>query len=464
MRLTLRAKFFFVVGATAFAFGLVISVSTLIENREARELSNVENRLLPKLEHGPQIEAEYETLKRRVQDASTAQDVEALSETRELMSRLTRHITAYREVLEPNRADALLSALDVYYQSAYDVAQRMIHGEAGEAVIEAATVMQTRQQLAEAALEHTVRLDRKELTDAFNEARRARQAASRSRFLISVLSLLLLLVITIGFSRDVIKTYSRISEGFARFSRGDFGHPIQANDRDELGKLAIEANQMAASLNQLNKEREEIDWLKTGQAAVANALRGELEPREVAERALRTILPLVGGVAGAVYQNTRDGSFELLGHGLGFSGDSDAGATPRFRPGEGLIGQAVQQEGISEIVDLPADYLRIRSGLGEAPPTTLVLVPLVHLGRPRALMEIALFKVSSPRARELLESVRETIVIALEVAAARQSMRQLLAETERQAQRLSAQEQELRANTEELQAQQEELRQTNEEL
>jgi CheY-like chemotaxis protein/HAMP domain-containing protein len=464
MRLTLRAKFLFVVGATALSFLLVIGISSLIENREARELSDVEERLLPKLTHGPQIEAEYEALRRRLQDASTAQDAEALAETRELMSKLTRHISNYREVLEPGRADALLSTLDAYYQSAYDVAQRMIHGEAGEAVIEAATAMQTRQQLAEVALERAVRLDRKEVTDGFTAARQARQAASRSRLIISLLSLLLLLAITIGFSRDVIKNYGRISEGFARFARGDFEKPIEGNDYDEIGKLAIEANQMAASLKQLNQEREQIDWLKTGRADLANALRGELEPQEVAERVLRTLMPLIEGAAGALYQQTRDGSYELLGHGVGLSSNVDSGVTPRFRPGEGLVGQAAQHENITEIVDLPPDYLRIRSGLGEAPPRALVLVPLFHLGRPRGLIEVALFKPCSWQARELLESVRETIVIALEVATARTSMRALLAETERQAQRLGAQEQELRANNEELQAQQEELRQTNEEL
>ncbi|HEY0709253.1 MAG TPA: histidine kinase dimerization/phospho-acceptor domain-containing protein, partial [Polyangia bacterium] len=464
MRITLRAKFLLVVGATAFAFCLVIGVSSLIENREARTLSDVEERLLPKLEHGPQIEAEYQALRRRLQDASTAQDVEALNETRDMMGRLTRHVTQYREVFEPGRSDALLSALDVYYQSAYDVAQRMIQGEAGEAMLDAVTAMRARQQVAEAALERAVRLDSKELTDGFARARSARLTASRARLGISAFSLGLLLLLVVTFSRDVVKNYARISEGFARFSRGDFERPIDASDYDEIGKLAVEANQMAASLKQLNEEREQIDWLKTGQAAVANALRGELEPSEVAERALRTLMPLINGAAGAVYQQTRDGSFALLGQGVGLSGQDDAGAAPRFRPGEGLAGQAVQQDRITEITDLPPDYLRIRSGLGDAPPSALVLVPLTHLGRPRGLMEIALFKPYTARGRELVESVRETIVIALEVATARNSMRDLLAETERQAQRLGSQEQELRANNEELQAQQEELRQTNEEL
>jgi HAMP domain-containing protein len=321
MRFTLRAKFLFVVGATAFAFLLVIGVSSLIENREARELADVEKRLLPKLEQGRQIEAEYESLRRRLQDASTAQDAEALSETRDMIGRLIRRITSFREVFEPSRADALISALDVYYQSAYDVAQRMIHGEAGEAVVDAVSAMQTKQQVAETALERTVRLDSQELTDGFLKASNARQTASRARVLISALTLVLLLAVVIGFSRDVIKNYTRVSEGFARFARGDFETPIPANDYDEIGKLATEANQMAASLKNLNKEREQTDWLKTGEAALANALRGELEPAEVGERALRTLLPLIDGAAGAFYQQTRDGTFVLLGQGVGLSSE-----------------------------------------------------------------------------------------------------------------------------------------------
>jgi len=91
-------------------------------------------------------------------------------------------------------------------------------------------------------------------------------------------------------------------------------------------------------------------------------------------------------------------------------------------------------------------------------------VPLVHLGKVTGVLELAMFSDWSERASHAVDAVREMLVIALEVARARASTRQLLAETQRQAQRLSEQEEELRAANEEMQSQQQELRQSNREL
>src|SRR5262249_35127309 len=135
-----------------------------------------------------------------------------------------------------------------------------------------------------------------------------------------------------------------------------------------------------------------------------------------------------------------------------------------FRFGEGLTGQAALQDEITVVKNLPPGHLRVRSGTGESAPITCVLVPLAHAGRVRGVLELALLSPLPDRARELLLAVRQAVGIAIEVALARTATRDLLAETQRQAQRLSAQEEELRSNNEELEAQQEELRQANEEL
>ncbi|HVV53011.1 MAG TPA: response regulator, partial [Polyangia bacterium] len=131
---------------------------------------------------------------------------------------------------------------------------------------------------------------------------------------------------------------------------------------------------------------------------------------------------------------------------------------------EGLVGQAALLDEITVIKEPPPDYLRIRSGLGEAAPRAIVLVPLRQVGKPRGVLELALFGGWSARVEEALAVVQDSLVIALEVARARVATRDLLAETQRQADRLAQQEEELRANNEELEAQQEELRQSNEEL
>ena len=99
MRLTFRAKLLLIVGATALAFVLLIVVSALIGVREERRLADLEGRLLPKLELGPQIEGDFDHLRRSLQDAVAAQDIEALGDTRVLLGQLTRRITGAREVI-----------------------------------------------------------------------------------------------------------------------------------------------------------------------------------------------------------------------------------------------------------------------------------------------------------------------------------------------------------------------------
>jgi CheY-like chemotaxis protein len=128
------------------------------------------------------------------------------------------------------------------------------------------------------------------------------------------------------------------------------------------------------------------------------------------------------------------------------------------------VGRALIGGELSVVADLPENYLPIKSGLGRAAPQQLVLLPLVHFGRKVGVLELALLKPVSKVARELLLSVRATLVVAIEAARASAARKVLLAETQAQAERLTAQEEELRLNNQELLAQQEELRRANAEL
>src|ERR1700759_1455301 len=131
-----------------------------------------------------------------------------------------------------------------------------------------------------------------------------------------------------------------------------------------------------------------------------------------------------------------------------------AAAAPTFRLGEGLLGQAALQSEISVVHDVPEGHLPLRSGLGQSAPKQLVFLPLAQLGRVIGVLELGCIAPWSASQTELLTAVRETIVIALEVARARTALRALLGETQSQARRLADQEEELRASNEELHSQQ----------
>src|SRR2546430_1393374 len=137
----------------------------------------------------------------------------------------------------------------------------------------------------------------------------------------------------------MLRGMASLPAGFSRFGKGDFRGAIPVVSRDELGDLARQANQMAQSLQRLESERSRIDWLRTAQSALSEQLRGELAPRQVAERAVSMLCRYLECPVGALYSLDADGALGLLGK---YALSSDDGVQS-FRLGEGLVGQAALQ-------------------------------------------------------------------------------------------------------------------------
>jgi CheY-like chemotaxis protein len=469
MTLSIRGKLIAIASITALAFALLTLFGALVTSRNERLLTEIRERHLPKMEVGPRLEAHFEALRRGVQDAAAAQDVDALDATREHKDRLLAEISAARETLTESEVAALRGAIEEYYALASGVARRMIDGETGEGMVDAMTHMQAQHNRAQAALEKATRFDQADLQRAFARVSEAERTGARVRVWVLAGCMLGVLLLVLWVSRGLLRSLARLAAGFERFGRGEFAIAIPIVASDELDHLAERANEMAGKLRVLAEDRERADWMKAGVAGLLHELRGELEPSELATRVSAFIARYIEAPAAAFYLRTPADTLELLGHYANAPGEH--GAAQRFALGEGLVGQAALQREPLVIDRLPDDYLRVRSGLGEARPRCVVLLPLVHHERVTGVLELALFSSWSPRYGELLAALSETLAIALEVSRARSAMRELLAETQRQAQRLATQEEELRATNEELQAQGEELqaqqgelKQSNEEL
>jgi signal transduction histidine kinase/CheY-like chemotaxis protein len=461
--LSFRAKLVVIVGTAAAALVVLIAASAAISNRTERELATIQESHLPKLRLGPQLQAEFERLKRALQDAVAARDAEAVNATRAIMETFLKDLDAAGAAVTPGQAAALRSAMDDYYAAALDVSRRLVADETGERLVDAMSAMQAKQARAADLLAAVTAFNPNDLAMAFTAARRAEVNGGHVRLLVSLVCLTGLVLLSGWIGRGVVRSLGEVTVGLRRFGGGDFDQPIPiARGDDELADLARQANQMAESLKRLAQARDRNDWIRDARVGLSQEMRGELEPMELAGRAVSFLARHLGAPAGALYYADGHRELELLGQ---YGGTPpEVGAPARFRIGEGLVGQAALVEGITVVKDPPTDYLRIRSGVGEGAPKAIVLVPLRQLGRARGVLELALFNSWSAPAEEVLTAVQENLVIALEVALARVSTRKLLAETQRQAEQLAQQEEELRATNEELETQQEELRQTNQEL
>jgi len=90
----------------------------------------------------------------------------------------------------------------------------------------------------------------------------------------------------------------------------------------------------------------------------------------------------------------------------------------QFRPGEGLVGQCVLEKERILVTEVPPDYLRIGSGLGEAPPSNLVVIPVLFEGAVKAVIELASFYRFSEIHLAFLDQLTESIGIVLNSIAA----------------------------------------------
>jgi signal transduction histidine kinase/DNA-binding response OmpR family regulator len=434
LRLSFRSKLQVLVATAALALVALVVSSAIVAGRVERHLDEIRRQYLPKVGLRPQLAGQFERIQRGFQDAVAASDSEKLAMTVELKKEFLQQLAASSDAVGPALAATLAQAVEDFHAKGMAVSARLIARDTGEGVVAQMAEMQARQARVAELLDRATIFDKAELTNAFSAAAEAQRTGSLVRLGISFACLILVLLLSLWISRGVLRGLSDLTAGFGRFGKGDFGSAIPVVSSDELGDLARQANQMAQSLQRLESERASVDWLKNCQSGLTEQLRGELEPRELADRAVAFLCRWLDCPVGALYSRDPDGVLRLLGQHALSAGEG----TQSFRPGEGLVGQAALQGEIT-VVQAPADQLRVSSGLAQGWPRSIALVPLLRIGKVTGVLELASLHPWKEVSTELLASVRETLAIALDVARGRAELRALLAETQRQTRELEAQ-------------------------
>ena len=121
-----------------------------------------------------------------------------------------------------------------------------------------------------------------------------------------------------------------------------------------------------------------------------------------------------------------------------------------FRLGEGLVGQCAKEKKRILLTDVPSDYVKINSGLGESTPLNIIVLPVLFEGSLRAVVELASFSRFTVTHQAFLDSVTESIGIVLSTIHAAGLTEALLKQSQSQAEELRSQQEELRASNADL--------------
>jgi HAMP domain-containing protein/CheY-like chemotaxis protein len=251
-----------------------------------------------------------------------------------------------------------------------------------------------------------------------------------------------------------------ISEVSQAVTQGDLTRSIAVEAQGEVAELKDTINQMIANLAETTRTNQEQDWLNSNMARFTGMLQGERDLETVSRLIMSELTPLVGAQHGAFFMmESPDGEgddFELrLISSYGYKQRKDV--PMRFKIGEGLVGQSALELKPILITQAPDDYVRITSGLGEAAPVNVIVLPVLFEEQVMAIVELGSFQRFTPIQQTFLEQLAESIGVVLNTIQANMRTEELL----EQSQELT---QELQSQSEELQAQQEELQQTNKEL
>ncbi|HMJ13562.1 MAG TPA: response regulator [Polyangiaceae bacterium] len=201
-------------------------------------------------------------------------------------------------------------------------------------------------------------------------------------------------------------------------------------------------------LSRLKIQRQER--LNRIHSELSTRLEGEQSHEELANNVLTELAENLGARVGAMYVSNVDGSFHRFGS---YAFDPEATASASIQPGEGLVGQALRDNRLMHVSDVPDNYSNVRSSLGTHRPSDLLIAPASADGKVEAVVELGFLNGLNPLALDLFPRISQSIASAVRSVNYRERQQALLDETQRQAEQLQTQQEELRVQNEELEQQ-----------
>ncbi|OOV33459.1 hybrid sensor histidine kinase/response regulator [Streptomyces avermitilis] len=249
-------------------------------------------------------------------------------------------------------------------------------------------------------------------------------------------------------------------------TRGDLNLKIDVDASGEIQELQDYINKMIANLRDTTIANKEQDWLKGNLARISALMQGRRDLDDVASLIMSELTPVVSAQHGAFFLamplvDAREGgaeqedAYELRM--CGSYGYSMGSMPTSFRPGEALIGTAAQEKRTILVENAPSGYLKISSGLGEAPPAQVIVLPVLFEGNVLGVIELASFTPFTQIQKDFLNQIAEMLATSVNTISVNTKTEVLL----KQSQELTEQ---LRERSAELENRQKALQASNAEL
>ncbi|WP_248929210.1 response regulator [Paenibacillus hamazuiensis] len=308
---------------------------------------------------------------------------------------------------------------------------------------------------------------------AEKESERLRETALWTGIALTALTLVLGGAVTLWAARTISRRINHIVAVIMQMADKSYEDipRIDPGAQDEIGQIAASFNGMADALEEHARRQrdyqqrlEQESWLKSTFAEITGRLQGVLDLARFAETFIGDAAKAVDASYAVMYTRQEEEKVTTFVKAAGYAHSGGGAGRDVFLAGEGLIGQCAADGNPIRLANVPEDYFAVQSGLGEALPRQLLIMPVSYQNEVIAVLEFAFLEQPQLLKVQLLVQLADQLGIMIYAVQSHMHNEKLLMESQLQQEELQAQAEELQGQAEELQLQQEELRTTNEQL
>lgn len=226
-------------------------------------------------------------------------------------------------------------------------------------------------------------------------------------------------------------------------------------------RAANKLKETVTKMEEMNLIAREKNRLLEGVSYVNDHIQHAENLEQLSGNVIRAIVTYLEVPAGVLYLTDESRDKLDMVAGVAVSASAKIG----FRIGEGIIGNAALQKKAVSITDVPTDYWRVETALGNVVGKGEILcMPLWLDDDLKGVIELGIFGTFSDHQKNLLESIAHNVAIAIHNQQSRNKINILLEQVQEQKEAMVSQQEELRQTNDELSRQAEELQASEEEL